>query len=338
MSLLIYGATGYTGRLLTQAALDAGLRPLLGGRSEAKLAPLARSLGLEYRVAAVRERERLDATFSGVRVVLNAAGPFSATASAIVDACLRAGAHYLDVSGEIDGFESLARRDGEARRRGITILPGVGFDVVPSDCLAAHVSRRLPGARRLVLGIAGLDFVSRGSAKSFVEQAGQGVKVRRGGAIVAVPCGVLHRDFDFGAGPTPSVAMSWGDVSSAYHTTGIPDIEVYFERQPALQGMLLASRYLGRSLSGALPQVLMKSCAELLPAGPTDAERAASQTVVVAEAEDAQEAYTFTGTCGPAVAARVLDGDFEPGFQTPARVYGPDFVLGFRGVQREDLS
>ena len=346
--LLIYGATGYTGRLVTRAAVALGLRPILAGRDEAAVAACAAPLGLEYRAAALTDPDRLMAVLRDIGVVLHVAGPFSRTARPMVEACLQRGAHYLDVTGEIPVIEDLARRSAEARRRGIMIMPAVGFDVVPSDCLAAHVARRLPGATHLMLGISGLRFATPGSAQTLAEHAGHGVAVRREGVIVSVLPGALSRPFDYGAGPRDSLNISWGDVSSAFYTTGIPNIDVYFEATPLLRGMLMASRYFGWMLSSAPWQAWLKACAGLLPPGQSEAERRASPMVVVAEAVAgarrvcarlrAPEAYTFTATTAATIARRVVTGDLETGFQTPARVYGADFVLAFDGVQREDLA
>jgi short subunit dehydrogenase-like uncharacterized protein len=267
----------------------------------------------------------------------------------MVDACLQAGTHYLDLSAGIDDIEALVVRDAEARRRGIMLMPGVGFDVVPSDCLAAHVARRLPGAHHLALGISGLTLATRGSAKAFAEYAGRDIMVRRSGAIACIPPDTLERSFDYGNGPRASSAVSWGDVAAAYYTTGIPNIDVYFETTPAVRGMMLTARWFGPVLGTAPWQALLKTWADVLPEGPGEAERAAVRTVIVAEAEDgrgervgarlcAPEAYTLTGATGAAIAARALAGDLEVGFQTPARVYGADFILAFAGVMREDLA
>ncbi|HSQ01223.1 MAG TPA: saccharopine dehydrogenase NADP-binding domain-containing protein [Candidatus Dormibacteraeota bacterium] len=347
--LLLYGATGFTGRLILQSALALGLRPLLGGRDAAKLAALAEPLGLSWRAAGLADTTQLDVALAGVRVVLHAAGPFSQTAAPMAAACLRVGVHYLDVTGEIPVIERLAQRDREARQRGIMLMPGTGFDVVPSDCLAAHVAARLPDATTLRLGLTGLAFATRGSASTLAEHAGIGVNVRRGGAITPVAPGALRRRFDFGDGPRDCCNVSWGDVAAAYYTTGIPDIAVYFEATPTVEAMLLASRTLGWMLRSAPWQAWLKAHAALLPEGPSEAERAPREMVIVAEASDAggrtararlrtPEAYTFTGQVAPAIARRVLRGDYEPGFQTPGRVYGADYVLGFAGVAREDLG
>ncbi len=199
--LLIYGATGYTGRLMTNAAVALGLRPVLCGRNEPKLRASAEPLGLEYRVAQITEPGQLAAALYGMAVVLHGAGPFSRTSRPMIDACLRAGAHYLDITGEVPVIEDLVHRDAEARARRIMIMPAVGFDVVPSDCLAAHVAGRFPGASRLAIGLSGLRFATRGSAKTLVEHAGCGVLVRRDGLITPVSPGALSRVFDYGSGP-----------------------------------------------------------------------------------------------------------------------------------------
>jgi short subunit dehydrogenase-like uncharacterized protein len=347
--LLIYGATGYSGRLITDGAVALGLRPVLAGRSEGKLAAMARPLHLDYRVAGLNEPQRLDAALRDIAVVLNAAGPFSQTSAPIVDACLRARSHYLDITGEIPVIESLVRRDRDARTAGVMLMPAVGFDVVPSDCLAAHVARRLPGATALTFGLTGLVTATPGSAKTLVEHVGYGVKVRRAGIITSIAPGEVTRCFDFGSGPQPAMNISWGDVASAYYTTGIPNIDVFYEATPALQGMLLASRYAGWMLRTVAWQAGLKAYMDLLPEGPTVEQRAASRMVIVAEALDGRgrrasarlrtpEAYAFTGTTAAAVARNVLRGDLEIGFQTPGRVYGADFVLSFAAVSREDLE
>ena len=342
---MVYGANGYTGQLIAEEAARRGLAPVLAGRSEARVRPVAERFGLPFRAFDLdRAAEHLD----GVDLVLLAAGPFSATSRPAVDACLARGAHYLDITGEIEVFEAVFARDAEARDRGSVLMPGVGFDVVPSDCLAAHVARRLPGARRLALAISGLAFVTRGSAKTFMEAADSGA-VRRDGAIVGARAGTLRREIDFGAGPRPVLNLSWGDVASAYYTTGIPDIEVYVEATPALEAVAVANQWFGWFLGTAPWQAWLKGHADLLPEGPSAAERAARRVVVVAEATDGRgrravsrlatpEVYTFTGMVAPAVARRVVAGDLEAGFQTPARVYGGDFVLSFPGVAREDVA
>lgn len=347
-TFLIYGANGYTGRLIVREALANRLDPIVAGRNRKELEAMSAELGLEHRVAELGDPAALDAALNGVQLVLNVAGPFSATAAPVVEACMRARCHYLDVSGEVFVIEALRGRDRTARDLGVMVMPAVGCDVVATDSLIAHVARRLPSARRLALGVSGLAFASRGSWEALVEHAGMGV-VRRQGRLVRVPAGSLCRSFDFGAGERPSLGVVWGDVATAYYTTGIPDIEVYFEATPLLELILGFGRMFGPALRSAPAQAWLKAHSALLPAGPSDAQRAAHDMTFVAEASDDEgriararlntpEAYTLTAFASVALARRVLDGDWEPGFQTPARVYGPDVALPFPRVHREDVA
>jgi short subunit dehydrogenase-like uncharacterized protein len=309
---------------------------------------LASELGLPSRRAALDAPAALDAALAGVAVLLNAAGPFSATWSPLVEACLRSRVHYLDLTGEVAVFEGIRLRGADARARGIVLLPGVGFDVVPSDCLAAHVSMQLPRARLLRIGISGLGLVSRGSARTIAEQMGRPLVVRRDGVLRTLPPGSLERAFDYGSGPSASVAVSWGDIATAFDTTGIPDIETYFEATPFVRAAATASRWAGPLLSTPTWRALMDAAASSLPPGPDSGVRAARGAAIVAEATDGEgrtvrarlrtaEAYTLSAETAAAAAADVLRGEFDPGYQTPGRLFGPDYVLRFGGVVRESL-
>ncbi|HEX2643700.1 MAG TPA: saccharopine dehydrogenase NADP-binding domain-containing protein [Thermoanaerobaculia bacterium] len=346
---MIYGATGYTGRLLVTEAVRRGLAPVLAGRDAARLAELARPLGLESRAAGLGDPGGLVRALDGVGVVLNAAGPFAVTALPLAAACLAGGAHYLDVTGEIPVFAALHGRDAEARARGTMLMPGVGFIVAPSDCLAAHVARRLPGARRLRLGISGSPLVSRGSARTMAGLISAGVQVRRDGRLTLLPWSGLERSFDYGRGPRPSLAVSWADVYTAGLTTGIPDVEVYLEVQPWERALFLGSRLFAPWHRSPLGQSLLEAQIRMLPEGPTESERGRHRRVLAAEAEDGEgrracsrlhtpEAYTFTAMTAVEAVVRALRGEARAGFQTPAGVFGADFVLSFAGVVREDLE
>jgi short subunit dehydrogenase-like uncharacterized protein len=350
---LIYGATGYTGRLLTEEAVRRGLDPVLAGRDGARLAALARPLGLAHCTAPLDDPGRLARAVGALDVggaVLNAAGPFAATSRPLAAACLAAGVHYLDLAGEIEVFAALHRLDGAARSRGVMLMPGAGFIVVPSDCLAAHVSRRLSGARWLRLGISRTTLISRGSVRTMVEMIRSGPQVRRNGRLTLLPwSGNLERPLDFGRGPRPGLVVSWADVYTAYHTTGIPNVEACLEVSPWEGLAFLGSRSFAWLLRTPLWQNALKAQAELLPEGPSAAERAWQRRCLVAVAGDAAgriaasrlqtpESYTFTVIAALAITAKVLGGELRSGFQTPAGAYGADFVLGLPGVVRDDLA
>lgn len=348
--LLIYGSTGYTGRLIVAEALARGLRPTLAGRNADAVRTQAESLGLEWRAARIDDPTALDEALSGVGVVLHCAGPFARTWRAMSDACLRAGAHYLDITGEIVVFEGLAGRDAEARAAGIMLLPGVGFDVVPSDCLAAHLARRVPNAERLALAFRALGGASRGTLATMVENLGLPGAVRRNGKIVPVPQAWRTRRIDFGDGRLrDATTIPWGDVSTAFHSTGIPNIEVYVSMRPALRRTLIASRWIGAVLrSGVVRRALAARVRRGSP-GPSEAERERGVSLLWGEvvASNGQRAearlrgpsgYALTAQTAVHLAMKALVGHTRAGFQTPSRAYGADVILEIPGTTRTDAT
>jgi short subunit dehydrogenase-like uncharacterized protein len=344
---LIYGANGYTGALIAREAVARGQRPLLAGRNVTSLATLAGELGLKYRAFSLDDPAAIDAGIKDMTLVLHCAGPFSHTAKAMADACLRMKTHYLDVTGEVAVFESLAARDQEAKDAGIALMPGVGFDVVPSDCLAAHLKQRLPSATQLTLGFLSLSRLSRGTAKTMAENFHRGGLIRRDGVLTPVPAAWKTRMIDFGTGPVLAMTIPWGDVSTAYYSTRIPNIEVYMGAPRVMRLAARASRYFRRLLGSPFVQLLIKKRIDALPPGPTDDQRARSQSYLWGEAIDGAgktvvsrirgpEGYTLTVLTALAVVERVLSGRFSTGFQTPSMAYGPGFILGVPDVARED--
>ena len=162
---MIYGANGYTGELIARDAVRRDLNPVLAGRTAAKVQQLPANLGLQARVFDLSIAAATSRTVEGMGLVLNCAGPFSATAAAMMTDCLAAHVHYLDITGEIGVFEHSRTLDAAARAAGIVICPGVGFDVIPTDCVAATLKAALPDATRLALGFDSRSGFSPGTAK-----------------------------------------------------------------------------------------------------------------------------------------------------------------------------
>jgi short subunit dehydrogenase-like uncharacterized protein len=347
-AFLLYGATGYTARLILARCLERGLRPILAGRSET-VREIASAHGLEARIAGLDDPASLRAALGGVTAVLHCAGPFSRTSGPMVDACLAAGVHYLDITGEIGVFEGLAARHEEARSRGVMLLPGTGFDVVPSDCLAAHLKQRLPSATSLLLAFQSSGGLSRGTATTMVENISRGGAVRRGGRIVPVPAGWKTIAVDLGRGPVSVTTIPWGDVATAWHSTGIPDIEVYTRMTPGMRMALKASRYLGWLLSSAPVQRMLKAKVRSGAPGPDEAARDRGVSRLYGEVRDGTggrararlegpEGYTMTARTAVAAVERVMSGGATPGFRTPSLAFGADFILSIEGVTRSDLE
>lgn len=348
-AVLVYGAYGYTARLVAQLAASKGIPLLLAGRDAGKTAAVAGEFGHEYRAFGLEDPDSLRAGLAGVEAVLHCAGPFSQTSAPMVDACLEVGVPYLDVTGEISVFEALAARDAEARARGVALLPGVGFDVVPSDCLAAHLHRRLPGASALTLAFHGVGGgMSHGTAKTSVEGLGLGGKIRRAGAIVTVPHGYKTRVVPFPSGPRDAMTLPWGDVSTAFHSTGIPDIEVYVAAPRAGARLIRLTGAMQPLLASRAVQGILGALVDARVRGPSDAARASGRSEVWGEARDtsgqsvraslvAPEGYSLTAATALDAALRAARGELRPGFLTPSLAFGADYILGFEGTQRADL-
>lgn len=346
-ALLVYGAYGYTARLLLEQLRALGVNFWVAGRSARRVADAALDWGAPSRVFSLEDPVEVARGLAGVEVLLNVAGPFERTIRPLLDGCLRAGVHYLDLSGEVEAFDIAAGADAAARARGVMVLPGIGFDVVPSDCLAVHLARRLPGAERLELHISLAPLISRGSAATVAAQLGRPVYVRRAGVLRPLMLRSQLRWVDFGGGVRPALAASWGDLVSAHHSTGIDDIQVFFEAHlrnaPSLLAQpLLAALPTPRWVAAALGRYI-----DRMPAGPGSAARRGQRSVIVGEVWRGRqrarsrlstgEHYTFTARAGAAVVQRVLRGSRRGGFQTPGRLLGADFVMSFDDVVRQDL-
>lgn len=346
--LLIYGAYGYTGELITQNAVKKGWKPLLAGRNEEKLKALANRLGLEYAVFDVNEKEKLLAALQGKKAVLHCAGPFAHTFKQMINACLQTGTHYLDITGEIGVFEGSAAKNEAAKKAGIMLMPGTGFDVVPSDCLAAYLKQQLPDATRLKLAFTTLGRMSRGTSLTMIENLGAGGAVRKDGKIINVKNAHRVQEFPFGEKKILCATIPWGDVSTAYYSTGIPNIETYMSASPSMVKSMKMGNYMGWLLSTSLVQNYLKAQVNKRKPGPDETERKNGYSLFYGEVENAKgekkaagmktlEGYTLTAATAVNIAEKVLNGNFKPGYMTPSLAYGADLILETEGSKRYDI-
>lgn len=347
---ILYGAYGYTGRLITERAAEFGLRPLLAGRNEEKLRELAGTSGFDYLAVDLTDRPALEELLKPYPVVLHAAGPFSQTAEPMLEACLATGTHYLDITGEIDVFAVAAGLGRQFTDNGLMAMPGVGFDVVPTDCIAAYCKKHLPDATELVLAFAWKGGgISHGTAQTMVEGLGEPGKVRRNGVIQDVPGAYKTETFPFTATKQlQAVTIPWGDVFTAYHTTGIANVETYFAVPPAQIRMMKLSNYLGPLLRWSVVKDFFRRRLKNRPAGPNAERRKKAESYIYGRATNAAgqtfaarlrtpEGYTLTAITALMITKRVLANDLKPGYQTPAGCYGADLVMEVEGTTREDL-
>ncbi len=346
---MIYGANGYTGELVAREAVRKGLSPILAGRNAESVGRLARELGLESRAFPLDDPQAAAAGLNGVKAVLHCAGPFVHTSPPMVAACLAAGASYLDITGEIAVFERVLAQGAAARKAGVVLLPGVGFDVVPSDCLAARVAAALPDATELTLAFyTEGGSTSRGTLKTMIESLPHAGAIRKDGRIVPVPVAWDAREIDFGGpggrpGKRWAMTIPWGDVSTAFHSTGIPNIRVYSGTSPkSIRRMRRLALFL--PLAGLKPvKRFAQRWVEKKITGPTPEQRKTARVYLWGEAKNAAgrratstietpEGYRFTAESSVVCVERLLAGGIAPGAWTPSRAFGADFVLGLPGV------
>ena len=355
-SFLLYGAYGYTGELLARYAAQYDLHPILSGRREEVLKPLAAKLGYPYKVFDVNNSSALLAALREVKLIVNAAGPFQFTAQPIIDACLQTGVHYLDVNGDIAVFEMIRQMDAAAKQAGIMLLPGAGFDVVPTDCTALLLKKLLPDAITLKLAFANIGGgLSHGTATTMVNKLGQGGAVRKDGKIVSVPLGQKGMWVEFlnVSTGTPEkkfvMTIPWGDVATAYYTTAIPDIESYTAISPSVYRLLKIQGLFNWLLRTNFVRNMIKTKINNRPAGPDDQQRSKALSLVWGQVSNSKgetktvrmscpDGYTLTMHSTLLLAQKVLRGDLKPGYQTPASAYGEDLVLELPGVKREMLK
>lgn len=352
-SLLVYGAYGYTGRLVVEEALRQGFRPLLAGRRRPALEALAADVrtgeGLPIRVAALDDPRGLAAALEGVDVVLHAAGPFVRTAPPMMGVCLARGIHYIDLTGEVPVFELAFDLSEEARQAGIVLLPGAGMDVVPTDSAAVLASRACPGASRLEIGLHSPGPISRGTRLTVAEHAADGLLVRRNGRLVGGHPGdrefLPAIRFDPSGAPVPVLPYTWGDLSTAWRSTGIPAITCYMATSASTRTLLPPLLpLLQQVLRSGTGRRLARALARRGPPGPSEEERETLRVRAWARASapdgrtaevilETPEAYRLTASAAVALARAVGSGEMAPGTRTPAEALGPGWVLGLPGTR-----
>jgi short subunit dehydrogenase-like uncharacterized protein len=340
---MIYGANGYTGKLIARQARERGLKPILAGRNRKGIAAIAAETGFDSLVFDLEDSAALNQALQGISIVLHCAGPFSATSQPMIEACLRNACHYLDITGEISVFANAHKQSDEARRADIVLMPGVGFDVVPTDCLAAKLVKALPAATVLRLAFDAAGDMSPGTAKTSIEGLAGGGCIRKDGKLKWVPLAWKTREISFRHEKRLAVTIPWGDVFTAYISTGVPDIEVYMAAPPSSIMRMKRLRMLKPLLSMHWVQNLMKKRIEKSVTGPEVGERQTTQMQLWGEASTANgrsvsatmttpNGYDLTVTASLGIVEFLLKNDVEGGFYTPSLLLGADYATSLPGV------
>ncbi len=349
MTWLLYGAYGYTGRLLVEEAVARGHRPVLAGRDAEKTAVIARQYNLDHLAFNLNDSDTVRGVVGDFDLAFHAAGPFIHTAEPMVQACLAGQTHYLDITGEIPVFEMTLSYDAHAREQGIALISGVGFDIVPTDCLASYVAANLPGATELEIGFWGLSGASAGTTKSMLEmltELPRGSLVRRNGRLVSIPLGQGARQITFSNGKVrDALPIPWGDLATAQHATGIPNVTAYMAlRLPRGAGWVTPTAV--RALQFSPLRRLAHKVVDWTVRGPSEEVRQTARSYIWACARDADgkqkeawletmEAYRLTAVAGVRAVEHTL-AHSPAGALTPSLAFGADFVLELPETQRLD--
>lgn len=346
--IVVYGSYGYTGSLIVELCAKKNLQVVLAGRNREALAKQAQLSGYSYQVVDSNDGTGLRQLLEPAAVVIHCGGPFKHTARTMAEACLSTRTHYTDITGEYQVFELLAGMDAEAKKAGIMVMPGTGFDVVPSDCLALYLKSRLPSATHLQLAFASTTpGTSRGTKKTAVESLGHGGLVRHKGELTRVPSGKKVMNIDFGAFRINALCIPWGDISTAWRSTGIPNIEVYMGATDAMIRTARMSNYFGWILRMPWVQSYMKKKLDGLSPGPSEEKRGKGKSFLWGKVrnESGEEriarlvtmsGYSLTAETAVRIAEKILAGNLKVGYQTPAGAYGPDLILEVPGTTRTD--
>jgi len=348
-TIILYGSYGYTGRLIAKECIKKNLNVILAGRSKEALQQQSAETGFPFEVVDVTNSTSLRALLAKGKVVIHCAGPFRHTAKAMADACVETKTHYTDITGEYQVFELLADYDQQAKAAGITIMPGTGFDVVPSDCLALHLKNRLPSAAHLQLAFTmSKGGLSRGTKKSMVEGLGEAGQIRVNGKLTNLALGEKSMEVDFGAFKTPTLCIPWGDIATAWRSTGIPNIEVYTGVTSRMIKNAKRIKYLNWLLKKRWIKRFLLKRIDNQKTGPSDEKIESGRSFLWGKVWDntgtqvesrleTLSGYALTSKTSVLIAEKILRGNFKSGYQTPAMAYGADLVLEIDSTNRNDL-
>lgn len=340
MSWMIYGVTGYTGKLILEEAVKRGEKPVIAGRNLESLKALSNQYNLPYKAFSLDNPYEIFNHIQGVKAVLHCAGPFSQTSRPMLDACLKSHIHYLDITGEIDVFEAVFKRKKEAQDQNCIAIPGVGFDVLPSDCLAALLKKKMPDATHLELAFHGWGKLSPGTTKTIIENLSRGSRIRKEGVIQDIPAFSLSTMAQFSDASIPVHVAAWGDVSTAYYSTGIPNITVYAEAPTALVKFRKVLEKVAPLTQIQPIQKALKKTIEKYVKGPTKEEQARGKVHLWGRVKNSKgeskeatldvcEAYHFTALTAVTSVQKILSLSIPGGCYTPSLAFGPEIIESF---------
>lgn len=349
-NIFLYGSYGYTGELICQLAQKKGLKPILSGRNAEKLKAQAEKYGFPYVVLDLADAAKLPELLQNVKVVLHCGGPFIHTAKIMVEACLQTHTHYLDITGEWQVFEMLAAMDAQAKAANVMLLPGVGYDVVPSDCLALFLKNLLPDATHLDIVLNNSNAkLSRGTKLTMAEGLGESSAMRQNGKIVPINTAALVKEFSIHGKKKSAMNIAWGDIATAWYSTQIPNIVTYLSAPPSTIKTAKRLNTFSFLLRFAFVKKIIKSSIYNGKNDISEEMRQKSVSQIWASVKNAKgetktavltapDGYLLTAETAVIIAEKVLADNYKVGYQTPAKCYSSELIMEATGVTREILE
>ncbi|HEV2999839.1 MAG TPA: saccharopine dehydrogenase NADP-binding domain-containing protein [Solirubrobacteraceae bacterium] len=348
----VYGATGYTGRLVAAELRDRGVDAVLCGRSGGKLRRLAGELGVDWpvRAAAIDDPPALRKALAGADAVISCAGPFTFYGAPVIEAALDVGAHYVDTTGEQPYIRRVYEHlDAPARRAGCAVIPAVGFDYLPGDLTAALAARGYGALDELAIAYAVQGFgMSRGTLRSGLEMLSSDDVDYAEGAWRPGPRMTPRETFAFPEpiGEQPVVRYPGGEIVTVPRHVSTRSIHYRwtastFAPHPALAPAMPVAMPVLRALLSTPLRDLAEAQIDRLPEGPSEEARRAARWTIVAEARRGGDAVGRAVTSGPDMygltaviavhAAQLLaaEGFDRAGALAPAQAFDAEDFLRF---------
>lgn len=352
--IAVYGATGYTGRLVAEELARRGLKARLCGRNGGKLRALKASLGVDWdvRAAAVDDTPALRKAFDGASVVLSCAGPFTYYGAPVIEAALAAGAHYCDTTGEQPYMKRVFDfLDAPARERGVAVVPAVGFDYVPGDLAASLAARGREPLEEMLLAYVVEGFgATRGTMHSALEMLRGGDLEYVDGDWRPASGAIVRERFAFGDGLGEQALAPYpgGEIVTVPRHVKTRAVRQrlaasFLAPHPSLASVVPFTVPVMATLLNTPLRDLADAVIDRLPEGPSDDARRASRFTItaVARGEDGEESrvvvrgsdvYGLTAVMAVEIARTMgEDGFSESGALAPAQVVDAAGFLDFLG-------
>jgi short subunit dehydrogenase-like uncharacterized protein len=340
-NLMIYGANGYSAKLIIKEALSYGIRPVLAGRNFSEVKKISEIFNLPYKIFGLDDDSTVDENISDIHTILNCAGPFKHTAKELIEGCLRNKVNYIDITGEMPVFHLAYSKDSEAKSAGITILPGAGFDIIPTDCLAKRLAELLPDAYDLKLGFLNDGGkISRGTLLTSLDFIGGSGKIRRNVKVIDSPIGEYKVEVDLPNFKMYGFSIPWGDVLTSYFSTKIENSEVYLGTKYKILANTIVLKLSAKIMGLRFVKTIAQRYIASRITGPTTDERNRAKTFLwgkvtnkkgecVEQVYSIMEGYNLTAKGAILCAKEILNGKTKSGSFTPSNLFGHEFLDNF---------